>query len=312
MQAPAPTKYENQLAAALSRRKIPYKVGLIIWYTRADYYTPDFIIGERLIVEVDGSIHDREFKKTPDRIRHRALQNLGYSVYRVKNSHIRRSVKEVTEEIIQKYYESIEQDKRGSVIYEIRKPIGYDTVPEEMRVNIASWAISLNEQLGEESRTATGFRIALAKFHPEFATNQSAMERLMLLLLGLNLEADVTGMLNFDKMAWLFNRSILILQELFGEQGKMASIHLKNMFNISAPGFFKNLVFIGGPRIKPGIISIRDVSSLKCHIDRFNHYFAMFAVSVKESEVKTECMYTLDRESNRSQFSWLTEWNPAS
>ena len=35
----------------------------------------------------------------------------------------------------------------------------------------------------------------------------------------------------------LFGRNILIVQETFGEQGKMAGIHLKNMFNVSEPGF---------------------------------------------------------------------------
>ena len=38
----------------------------------------------------------------------------------------------------------------------------------------------------------------------------------------------------------------------------MADIYLKNKYNNTAPGFFKNLIFKGGPNINPGIVSIRD------------------------------------------------------
>jgi L-ribulose-5-phosphate 3-epimerase UlaE len=39
------------------------------------------------------------------------------------------------------------------------------------------------------------------------------------------------------------------LEEIFPENGNMAAIHLKNMFNETSPSFFKNLIFIGGPNI---------------------------------------------------------------
>jgi very-short-patch-repair endonuclease len=42
----------------------------------------------RLIVEVDGNIHDANFKKTPDRIRQRALENMSFYVLRFKNEKI--------------------------------------------------------------------------------------------------------------------------------------------------------------------------------------------------------------------------------
>jgi very-short-patch-repair endonuclease len=42
------------------------------------------IIGKNLIIVVDGKVHDKEHKKTLDRIRQRALENMGYTVQRVK------------------------------------------------------------------------------------------------------------------------------------------------------------------------------------------------------------------------------------
>jgi very-short-patch-repair endonuclease len=78
MEVPKPTVYEKKLAFRLAAKNIPYKSQPIIWYTRANYYTPDFIIGQKLIVKVDGKIHYKKFKMTPDRIRQRALKNFGY------------------------------------------------------------------------------------------------------------------------------------------------------------------------------------------------------------------------------------------
>ena len=80
MEVPKPTAYERKLASRLAAEKIPHKSQPVIWYTRANYYTPDFVIGKNLIVEVDGKIHSMKFRMTPDRIRQRALKNLGYYV----------------------------------------------------------------------------------------------------------------------------------------------------------------------------------------------------------------------------------------
>jgi len=86
--APAPTKSELKLMDALQSKKMSFKDGQVIWYTGCDKYTPDLIIGKKLIVEIDGKIHDQEFQKTPDRIRQRALKNMGYVVFRVKNEEV--------------------------------------------------------------------------------------------------------------------------------------------------------------------------------------------------------------------------------
>jgi very-short-patch-repair endonuclease len=88
--APPPTKAELKLRSILKSKKILFQHGKVIWYTNCynDKYTPDLIIGTRLIVEVDGNIHDANFKKTPDRIRQRALENMSFYVLRFKNEKI--------------------------------------------------------------------------------------------------------------------------------------------------------------------------------------------------------------------------------
>ena len=103
--APPPTNSEIRLRSILRSKKISFKDSQVIWYTGCDAYTPDLIIGNKLIVEVDGKIHDKEYRKTPDRIRHRALENMGYDVLRVRNEEIQATPDAVAERIIQRYFE---------------------------------------------------------------------------------------------------------------------------------------------------------------------------------------------------------------
>ncbi len=227
-------------------------------------------------------------------------------MYRVTNSQITRSLDTVVEDIIQYYYETIDRENAEPKISKITKPESYDTIPEFIKYNITQWAISFNNNLSEESWNTTYFRTELTKYSSDLVTNQSVLERFILLLLGLNLKSNQYGNLNFVELVNLFNRSTLIVQELFGEQGKLAAVHLKNMFNVSAPGFFKNLVFTGGPRIKPGIIKIADNSSLRLHIHEFNRCFSNVGVNVEESEIR-ECIFALGKEPDKPRFAWIME-----
>ncbi|MDW3644012.1 MAG: DUF559 domain-containing protein, partial [Nitrososphaeraceae archaeon] len=268
MKAPKHTIYERKLAFRLAAEKIPHKSQPVIWYTRANYYTPDFVIGQNLIVEVDGKIHSMKFRMTPDRIRQRALKNLGYYVMRVRNDRIRSDTESVVKEIIQQYYETIDLQKSNPKV-EIVKHDTYDSIPDYVQNNISLWAIAFNQLLKEESWTADFFKTRLPNYDSILVQNQSALERFMLLLLGLNLKTGKDGILDFEDSAEVFGKGIQIIRDIFGEQGESAGIHLKNMFNVSAPGFFKNLVFYGGPNINPGIVSIDNLNLLKVHINEF-------------------------------------------
>jgi len=308
MEVPKPTFYERKLAFRLAAKNIPYKSQPVIWYTRANYYTPDFVVGQSLIVEVDGKIHSMKFRMTPDRIRQRALKNLGYFVMRIRNDRIRRNVEGVVEEIIQRYYETFDIQK-GNPKIEIVKHDTYDSIPDYIQDNISQWAIAFNQFLKEESWTVEYFKTHLPKYDSTLVQNQSALERFMLLLLGLNLKTSEDGLLDFEHSAKVFGKGIQIIREIFGGQGETAGIHLKNMFNVSAPGFFKNLVFFGGPNINPGVVSINNLSLLKAHISEFNRHFSPYQVSVEESEVKDECLYTLNNIATNTRFQWITGWN---
>lgn len=307
MEFPRPTFYERKLASRLTANNIPYKSQPVIWYTRANYYTPDFVIGQKLIVEVDGKIHSMKHRMTPDRIRQRALKNLGYYVIRVSNDTIRINVKTVVKEIIHQFYETVDLQQSNPKV-EIVSHDTYDSIPKYVQDKISQWAIEFNRSLKEELWTADYFRLHLPEYDSVLVRNQSALERFMLLLLGLNLKTGDYGALDFKYSARVFGKGIEIIREIFGEQGATASIHLKNMFNVSAPGFFKNLIFYGGPNINPGIVSVNNLNLVKRQISEFNRHFSSYQVSVEEDEVRDECLYAFNNIETNVNFQWIAEW----
>jgi very-short-patch-repair endonuclease len=311
--APPPTNSEIRLRSILRSKKISFKDSQVIWYTGCDAYTPDLIIGNKLIVEVDGKIHDKEYRKTPDRIRHRALENMGYDVLRVRNEEIQNTPDAVAERIIQRYFEVAdnEEDRRPTKITKLKKLTNYDPIPKEVNFYLQLWAVSFNKELNDEMWSVDNFKESLTRLHPKLITNQCAMEKFILLLLGLNLRKREDGRLDFEYALTFLKKSIEILRGLFGEEdGNMAAIHLKNMYNMSAPGFFKNLIFNGGPNINPGIVSIKDEGVLNCHIDNFNKSLSNIGITVERREIKSECSATLNKfgKDEISNYNWLIEW----
>lgn len=101
--------------------------------------------------------------------------------------------------------------------------------------------------------------------------------------------------MDFEHSLHFFKKSLNLLEEIFPENGNMAAIHLKNMFNETSPGFFKNLVFRGGPNINPGIVSIKSKDSLNCHIDSFNKNLSELGITVEYSDIIQECKATLQK-----------------
>jgi very-short-patch-repair endonuclease len=334
--APPPTYSERKLRSILRLKKVPFKDSQIIWYTGCDRYTPDLIVGKKLIVEVDGKVHDKDFQKTPDRIRQRALEKMGYYVLRVKNEEIQNTPDSVAERIIQKYIEIIEHEEeehgnsietrtKSIKITALEKPLQYEPIPREITSDhLRIWALSFNQELITNKESAWSvdyFKQSLNQLHPKLVTNQCAMERFMLLLVGLNLYKKDDGYLDFEYTLNFLKKSIEILRGLFSQQASMVDVHIKNMYNISAPGFFKNLIFNGGPNINPGIVSIKNEDTLNYHIDAFNASFSHLGISVERQDIKSECAATLaklskkdgyhdDTNSNNglSKYKWLIDW----
>jgi hypothetical protein len=314
------------LASALdsTAKDIDYKTNPEVRLSSCTWYTPDFIIGNRLIVEVDGGIHDLDYRKTPDRIRQRALKNMGYSVYRVRNKQVESSAFSVAGMILDRYYQIIEVESQGEAkdlekisppkIRKIYNPSRLEPLPEDLGRLIPNWSVALNSKLTFENWTAPYFKQILSEYDSRLVTNRCAMERIIFYLLGLNVVArqDAGNMIDFENFYSLFDRAMAIVSEYF--EDPVAGIYLKNSFNITAPNFIKNLVFVGGPKVNPGIISVQDADTIESNIDSFNRNFSKVGITAEKQDVVIECREELEKLKRRmeydriSSYRWLSEW----
>ena len=196
----------------------------------------------------------------------------------------------------------------------------YEPIPKEItNDNLRLGALSFNQELIANEAVAWSidyFKQSLTQIHSKLVTHQCAMERFILLLVGLNLHKKEEGNLDFEYTLNFLKKGIQILKELFSREAKTVDIHVKNMYNISAPGFFKNLIFNGGPNINPRVVSIENEDSLNYHIDAFNTIFSQLGITVQRQDIKTECAATLTKPCKKgshnnyelSKYNWLIEW----
>ncbi len=266
---------------------------------------------------MDGKVHDIEHRKTLDRIRKRALENMDYTVRIVKNEQVRDKPNKIADEIIEIYYQlydNAENKKKEetTIITELKKPLEIKPIPKEFKLE--EWVIKLNEELqdDDDERWSIDFiKESLSRFHHDLVKNQCAMEKFMLSLHGLKLrKTEDSNNLDFEYSLEYFKKSLYLLNNLFPENGNISAIHLKNMFNESAPGFFKNLIFKGGPNLNTGMVSIKDKDSLNFHIDSFNKNLSELGITVEPEDIIQECKATLQKFSKEKKlnYNWLIEW----
>jgi very-short-patch-repair endonuclease len=324
-----PTRYAIHLARALYSKGIKIRLEPEIWYTSCNFYTPDILVKKDLIVEVDGPYHEEPKIKKNDRIRQRALENSGYLVYRFKNEEIVSSLDYVVDKIksILNEFDHNSDTKAASRLIEINVPETQrmSNVPENL---IKAYSIALNSTLeGKMERwNINYFKEFFSQYNPTPIGNRCAMERILFILLGLNLRLQKET-IDFEHYFMLFDNSIGIMKGLFGDT---AEIELKNAYNITATNFMKNLIFYGKPLIaRKRIVLIKDYESIIFHIDEFKKHFYRFGIYVEESEVKVECLGELEKienilkerneikqqinqnqiyESELRRFGWLERW----
>lgn len=293
-----PTKYSLQLAKALYSMGIEITLEPEIWYTSCNFYTPDLLVKDEVIIEVDGPIHEDPQIQKKDRIRQRALENSGYTVYRFKNQEIIDSLEDVTKKIKEDIL--IQPRYSNSVNPRI---IEIDVSDADRMSNVSdnfikSYATALNSTLTIEKWNGSYFKEFLSKYDPTPISNRCAMEKIIFVLLGLNLSSkhdddNNNSFINFEHFAMLFDKSIGIMNELFG---KVAELELKNAYNITATNFMKNLIFYGKPRVTVNrLVLIRNYESIVSHINNFNRYFHKFGIAIEESDVKDECLGELEK-----------------
>jgi very-short-patch-repair endonuclease len=224
-----PTKYAVQLARALYSRGIKIRLEPEIWYTSCNFYTPDILVNKDLVIEVDGPYHEEPRIRKNDRIRQRALENSGYLVHRFKNEEIASSLDYVVDKIKSILYgfEHNSDNKTAPKLIEVEIPETQrmSNVPEYL---IKAYSIALNSILVDkmEKWSTSYFKEFLSQYDPTPVGNRCAMERILFMLLGLNLrlKKEPQSTIDFEHYSMLFDKSIGIMKGLFGET---AEIELK-------------------------------------------------------------------------------------
>lgn len=300
------TKSERLMALALMKKGIQFQANPLIRLSACIKYTPDFLIGGKLIVEVDGSIHDQDYRKSPDRIRQRALGKIGYSVYRVRNEIIINSPQKVADEILGQYSKIF--DAKNTQSKSLLSRIGNIrnmTTPEANYDRTLSVATRLNGY--SDKWNYERFRAYLSNVDPDFLKYPCHTERLLLRLMGLELTTDNDGCVNFKSYFDFFMSGLDIMSKLYGDLGRT---YLINSFSVSVANFMKNLIFHGGPWVKPGLVIINSIKSLENHISKFNSYFSSIGITLEIDDLKSECKPRVERldSISREKYLWLSDW----
>ena len=334
-----PTELELKIARRLFAEGIDFILGPEIWYSSCTYYTPDFLIEGRFVVEIDGQHHYTDSHQVlMDRIRQRAIENSGYPVYRFTNEEVRKSLDKTINKILLLLSSSKGTTNQSRIIeVDVSKEHNLSSVIENILKDKAN---ELYKRTLVEGWTVSVFNDVLSEFISGPNSNRCAMQRIMLSFMGLNFKASDDGTADFHNYATLFEKAIFILQEFFGD---IATVELKNEFNISATTFLKNLVYYGKPGIVPNrIVYIKNYDDIQNLVKNFNSNFSTLDIQVSENDLKIECLHerkkisgqklrikriesTTDSESIRSDdlrkinvikeweqdsvdFSWKTDW----
>ena len=283
-----PTELELKIARRLFAEGIDFILGPEIWYSSCTYYTPDFLIEGRFVVEIDGQHHYTDSHQVlMDRIRQRAIENSGYPVYRFTNEEVRKSLDKTINKILLLLSSSKGTTNQSSIIeVDVSKEHNLSSVMENILKDKAN---ELYKRTLVEGWTVSVFNDVLSEFISGPNSNRCAMQRIMLSLLGLNFKASDDGTADFHNYATLFEKAIFILQEFFGD---IATVELKNEFNISATTFLKNLVYYGKPGIVPNrIIYIKNYDDIQNLVKNFNSNFSTLDIQVSENDLKIECLH---------------------
>src|SRR5437870_11202526 len=84
---------------------------------------------------------------------HRALENIGYNILRIKNEQIQNMPDVIAERIIQRYLEIVDTENKSTKI------------TRELANNLKLWAVSFSRKLNDERWSVDYFKESLARFH---------------------------------------------------------------------------------------------------------------------------------------------------
>lgn len=297
---PKTTESEYKVRALLRDRKIPFEYGRKLYYTLTRYYTPDLIVGGNLVLEIDGKIHDETWKITPDRIRQRALEMMGYTVMRIRNEEIDKNPQRTAELITERFYTVTGVDKEMKIIRLNPPKVKGRQMTDKEEKHVENVLPTLDNLLDLDMERLA---VEIESMIKGGSNEPDIVVSILLKAFGLTLlSAEDGGSLNYDAASKNFQKCIIIVEKMFGESRRA---DLKNSFLITAPGFIKNLVFKGGPWMNTGIVNIGDADKLKKNVAEFNQFFEPLGMIVEMENVITECCFEVNKSEPSQKRQWI-------
>jgi len=300
--APPPTDAEVVLRELLREAGIPFRVDQVIWYCSQTPLTPDFIISDHLVIEVEGAVHDERWIQTHDRIRERALTDLGYEVRFLTNDQVFRGDERLLDEVIWWHRTA----KSSGLVPRIRPIDPPKLRPANLnRIDLDRCIEQVGQQLEDQIRQET-LEKGLRGIDPVLLDFPGLIEVVSLGLLGCFLTGGGAGtVVDFTLGQRAFEAGLSLLNSRFGEN---AARGLKNQLVVTTPNFFKNLIFLGGPLINQGIVSISSLEDFRKNIEGFNRAFSELGIVAGEKEAIAECHEQLKQKpglASRPDLAWL-------
>lgn len=83
-----PTVAEKMFASILNDNGIPYIQQAVIETKDNHYYIVDFLLNNKVVIEIDGGYHNEEEQKERDEYRTKVLESLGYGIFRITNEEV--------------------------------------------------------------------------------------------------------------------------------------------------------------------------------------------------------------------------------
>ena len=323
----ARTIYEEVLAKELSSRNIDFKTNPVISLSYCIWYTVDFLIEDKLVVEVDGGIHNADYIKTNSRIRERALMNLGYNILRVKNSEVRNSIDNIIKKIKIKLSNSIDNKQKNRInLIEIRRDNlkSLEQIMKENEDRINKLVLEIDSKFEKELNKNTFEEIVKEK-DPSMLKDKRLIELTLLHLLGLRFHIKNDGSPDFEYYARFFSNCLNIMKDFFGEQGARS---LTNTYNITAANNLKNIFLKRTTRMldkyptmflkhknlqyNPDYINrkIKRITNYETFIDylnEFNRFFNPVNIYILKDDIIFECQEAVKKMKYplKQHYQWL-------
>ncbi len=229
-------------------------------------------------------------------IKKRAIKYLGYHCLSL-------SVYELNEELINKAVEVV--SRLGPLSPKV-KPISPRERPEKIDEGLEEKIVEAayrTSKLSTELLSPESFLKVVEETAPGLSKFHSAMDKLVLTDVGFSLKKKSEGVVDFKDAA----ERLCKLREFMGALFSEGKVTVSNLFTLTSPNFMKNLLLIGGPRVKPNLIKIKSYDEFLENVQSFSEEMQACEVYLDLRDLKEEICSQKNRKALISNHPWVND-----